>query len=208
MLKLLNPTVLEFPLCTETVSQELLSNSNCMFYDKDGFELTTLEKEYYSTNGYNNCLKNFLNHTCFQEQWFELTTNDNFILDHSLILHRCSFKGDAKEQLKDSLKKLPRLSYLLQCPTKWGLDFSLDYVNNNGELVEVLHIEYDTKSYNEFLNYKLYFESFVLTTDWNYFANFLFNKKEEWIYLVGFEQNNWKARQLGFKQAEITHKSI
>jgi len=208
MLKLLNPTIIEFPFCTEKVPQELLNNDNCLFYDKDGFELTSLEKEYYSVSGFRDYLKNFLNHICFQEQWFELRTNKNFILDHSLILHRCSFKGDAKQQLQDNLKKLPKLSYLLQCPTKWGLDFSLDYVSNNGELVEVLHIEYDTKSYNEFLNYKLYFENFVQTTDWNYFANFLLKKKNEWAHLVGFDQNNWKARQLGFKQAEITHKSI
>jgi len=208
MLKLLKPTIIMYPSCTIKVPSESLNNSKCLFYDKDGFELTDLEKEYYSFNGYSNYLKNYLNHVCFQEQWFELEPNSNFILDHSLILHRCSFKGEAREQLIHNLKQLPKLSYLLQCPSKWGLDFSLDYVSEEGELVEVLHIEYDTKLYDEFITYKLYFESFVLNTDWDNFTKFLFNKKDEWINLVGFEQNNWKARQLGFKQAETTHKSI
>lgn len=207
MFRSLSPFTTDDTICTEDISDLYLEEQNAFYYDKDGFELTKLELEYYKINGYGNYLANCLNHTCWQEPWFELK-DPNFILDHSLVLHRCSFAGKAKEQLKKFSKKISRLSYLLQSPSKWGLDFSLDYIDNDGMLTEVIHIELDFKNYHDFLKQKEELENFVFTTDWKHVYKFLDRHRNEWECLVGFDQNDWKARQLGFKKAEITHKAI
>lgn len=207
MFRLLNPYHTEHTLCTEKVHSSFLDTKNVWYYDKDGFELTKLEQEFYKVSGFGIFLNDCLNHCCWQEPWFELSDN-NFILDHSLVLHRCSFTGDARQQLLESVKKVPRLSYLLKSLSKWGLDFNLDYIDNEGKLTEVIHIEVDMKNYHDFLQRKEELENFVLSTDWKHVYKFLDLNRNKWECLVGFEQNDWKARQLGFKKAEITHKAI
>jgi len=207
MFRLLNPFLTETPVCFEEVSEEKFTEHNVLYYDKDGFELTLLEQEFYYSSGYRRFMTNCLNHSCWQQPWMEISHN-NFILDHALILHRCAFIDKAKEQLVKFLKKIPRLAYLLKCPVKWGLDLSLDFVDNNGNLTEVIHIEIDTKHYHEFLSQKEKLQTLVLSTDWEHFYKFLDQHRKKWDRLEGFDQNNWKARHLGFKKAESTLKAI
>jgi hypothetical protein len=189
------------------VQEHLITEDNIRYFDKDGFELTKLEQEFYVCNEFKDRLNTCLNHLCWQEQWFEIES-DNFVLDHSIVLHRCSFIDEAREQLLRNIKKVPRVSYLLQTPSKWGLDLSLDFIDNNGLLTEVIHIEFDTKTYHEFLQLKEEFENFILSTDWYHVYRYLDRHRNEWESLVGFEQNDWKAKHLGFKKAEVTHKAI
>jgi len=207
MFRLLNPFHTEYAYCSRPLQANLITNDSVQYYDKDGFELTKLEQEYYFVNGFEPFLNTCLNHRCWQEPWFEVDS-ENFLLDHSLILHRCSFIDEAREQLISNQKKCSKLVYLLHATSKWGLDFNLDFVDNSGKLTEVLHIEIDTKTYHEFLQHKKELEYFILSTDWENVYKFLDRHRNEWECLAGFEQNDWKARQLGFKKAEVTHKAI
>lgn len=208
MLRLLSPFITRDAVCTQPVDSKLVREDSIFFYDKDGFELTHLEQEYYYASGFEQFMTSCLNHYCWQEQWFELEIPNGFVLDHSIVLHRCSFEGEAKKQLISHSKMIPKLAYLLRCPSKWGLDFNLDFIDNEGKLTEVIHIEIDTKVYHDFLQLKEELENIILTTDWKHVFMFLDQHREKWESLEGFDQNDWKARQLGFKKAEFTQKAI
>jgi len=127
------------PLCLRAV--ENLDKEDFQYFDKDGFELNQAERKFYSAMQYpiNHPI---LNHVCWQEPWFELE-DDNLFLDHSLILHRCSYAEYAFEQLTKISKEIPQARMLLQAKQKWGYDFDLNATAPSGEVFEVLHIEHD-----------------------------------------------------------------
>ena len=203
-----NPNILlhSNPTCNREVAAVRLFSKSIDYFDKDGFELTELEREYYFVNGYK--LDNTLNHRCYQQPWFSLDKDtDNFYLDHCTILHRCDYTEDAYRQLLLFQPKLPKLTYLIQCKQKWGVDFCLDYFTGE-EMYEVIHIESDFFTLEECTAYKENIEKFVLATDWKDAAKRLIAKKDHWSSLIGFAQNDWKARFFGFPKAELTHKAL
>lgn len=211
---------INIPMFTVNTSLQLHSNPTCNrpttdfrlfskpvdYYDKDGFELTELEQEYYTTNGYA-ISGNILNHPSYQQPWFIKEGNQNLFLDHSIVLHRCDFTERAREQLVQFQPTLPKLTYLLQCKKKWGLDFCLDYFDGS-YMYEVIHIETDFFTLEECTAYKENIEKFVLATDWEDAAKRLIAKKDQWYSLIGFAQNDWKAKFFGFPKAELTHKAF
>lgn len=199
--------VYKAPACRSPVMQHKLFSLPASYFDKDGFELTQLEREYYWVNGYP-VYNEILNHNAFQTNWMSLTDKSNgFVLDHCLVLHRCNFIEDALEQLLSFKPEIPKLSYLIQCKPKWGLDLALDYFDG-AEMYEVIHIEQDFHTSEECTAYKENIEKFVLATDWEDAAKQMIKKKDEWSSLVGFAQNDWKAKFFGFPKAELTHKAL
>jgi len=198
------------PSCTQTINSKHLSKEGAKYFDKDGFELTPLEQAYYVAAGYQNHLgTGTLYHTCWQSPWFTLNEGTNYILDHSMILHRCDFQDDALIQLYKYSKKLPQLNYLIQCKKKWGLDFSLDFIDNKThQIYEVVHIEQDTFNFEHFLQLKNKFETFVTSTDWDHAVTKLISHKDKWLPLEGMQRNDWKAKFFGYSQSETTLKTI
>lgn len=205
MLELLDSSYSKITSCTAPIENELFNEEYIRCFDNDGFELTLLEQEYYTKNNF--FINDYLNHNCLQSKWFNLPEEKNFVLDHALILERKSFKGESREQLKKHVGKFPQLKkYLLVVP-KWGIDFALEFYDNDN-YIEVLHIEYDYQSFSLAQEAKLAFEQKILSTDWNDFVSSLKIKKDKWINLKGFDQNNWKATFWGLPKAEITYKSF
>ena len=90
---------------------------------------------------------------------------------------------------------------------KWGFDFALEYYDES-EYFEVLHFEYDYNNYEEAEYCKNRIEAKINDTDWKDFALLLKKKKDQWISLKGFEQNNFKAKLWGLMKAEDTVKSF
>lgn len=198
----------------------MLSNPSCYksadveaqdfrYYDKDGFELNRAEQKFYSAMNYPIHYP-ILNHTCWQEPWFELETDDlGLILDHSIFLCRCSYEGAASEQLEELKSTIPLADYLLRTRRKWGFDFALDAVADDGTVFEVLHIEYDHYDYEAFRNRMINFEWIVRHTDWCDAAKQIWTTRDLWQPLQGFEQNHWKAHYLmGWNKAEYTEKAV
>jgi hypothetical protein len=150
-----------------------------------------------------------LNHTCWQEPWFKLEKdNADLILDHSLILHRANYVGLALEQLKSLKNIIPQADLLIRTRQKWGFDFALDAVAPNGTIYEVLHIEYDSNDYDTFSGQLINFDWTVRHTDWHDSARRIWEQREQWLPLKGFEQNHWKSEYLlGWRKAEHTEKS-
>jgi hypothetical protein len=194
------------PSCNRTVDD--LSADYFQYYDKDGFELNIAEQKFYKAMGHP-IDDPILNHTCWQQPWFELEYDDlNLILDHSMFLCRCNYEREAEEQLQRLKKNIPLADYLLQTRRKWGYDFALDAVRDN-QIFEVLHVEYDSVDFDQFNDRMIRFDFTVRHTDWRDAADRIWSQKDQWQHLKGFDQNHWKAEYLlGWKRAEYTEKSV
>lgn len=200
-------TLMSNPSCIKPV--EGLETQDFKYYDKDGFELNLAEQKFYSAMGYPIDYP-ILNHRCWQEPWFELEKSDlGLILDHSMFLCRCNYDREAVDQLKELKELIPSADYLLRTKRKWGFDFALDAVTEDGTVYEVLHVEYDHCDYETFKNRMICFEYTVRHTDWQDAAIRIWNAKNKWDHLQGFEQNHWKAEYLlGWTKAEYTEKAV
>lgn len=207
MFKRFDIPVMSNPVCREPIYNIVAEDFK--FYDKDGFELNQAEQKYYSMM-HHPIDHPILNHRCWQEPWFELERNDlGLILDHSLILHRCSYEDYAKHQLTKIKETIPEAGWLLTTPQKWGFDFALDAVDEDGKIFEVLHVEYDHSDYDVFNTRMVSFDFTVRHTDWRDAAKRIAEQKDQWKHLKGFAQNDWKANfLLGWKRAEYTEKSL
>lgn len=200
-------TLMSNPSCNKAVNT--LNSSDFRYYDKDGFELNQAEQKFYSAMGHP---VNYpiLNHTCWQEPWFELERDDlGLILDHSIFLCRCNYEGEAEDQLRELKLRIPLSDYLLRSKRKWGFDFALDAVSSSGTVYEVLHVEYDNYDYDTFKNKMILFEYSVRHTDWQDAAKQIWDQRNHWEGLAGFEQNHWKAKYLlNWSKSEYTEKAV
>lgn len=199
-------TIMSNPICLKAV--ESISKEQFRYYDKDGFELNQAEQKFYAEMQYplhHNCL----NHTCWQEPWFELENSQKLILDHALVLHRCSYGGEAREQLLNLRSSIPHIDLVVKTQQKWGFDFALDAVANDGTVFEVIHVEVDETDYDKFLNKLLSFEYTIRHTDWIDAADRIWDHRDQWQQLKGFAQNDWKASYLlNWSKAEYTEKTV
>ena len=97
------------PVCLNAVNN--LTEEDFWYYDKDGFELNRAEQKFYAAMNYPIHYP-LLNHTCWQEPWFELDKGtEGLILDHSMFLCRANYAGAASEQLEKISRTYPCLLY-------------------------------------------------------------------------------------------------
>lgn len=207
MLKRFDVPIVSNPVCSEPIYT--INVDDFKFYDKDGFELNQAEQKYYKMMNYPTAHP-LLNHTCWQEPWFEVEDKNSALsIDHCMILHRCSYEGHAEYQLNKIKKDIPGASWLLNTKQKWGFDFALDALDPNGNTYEVLHVEYDSLDYDTFVKKMVHFDFIIRHTDWFDAAIKINQHKDEWINLKSWEQNNWKSNFLiGWKKSEYTEKSL
>lgn len=177
-----------------------------LYYDKDGFELNRAEQKYYQLMGYS--LSDCLNHRSYTVPWYT-STDSKLIVDHSVILYRCGYRGDAERQLACLKKSIPQASLLLNTVPKWGFDFALDSIDEHGDLYEVIHIEYDTNIFSQFCSELNKITDRINTMDWHAAASSILQHQDQWQSLRGFAQNDWKAKHLlNWSRAEFTEKAI
>lgn len=189
---------------TKPIDESAFSLENIQYFDSDGFELSSLEVEYYKANGIE--LVDCLNHINNQRDWIKWAGKD-FFVDHSTILQRFGFGGEAREQIEKFKSQFPQLNKYLRLKPKWGLDFCLEYYGDD-DAIEVLHVERDFRSFEEAENAKVFFENKILDTDWSLFVKELNQSKQFWFDLGGFQSNDWKAALWGVGKAEITLKAF
>lgn len=80
---------------------------------------------------------------------------------------------------------------------KWGVDFSMDYVDTLGNSMEIVHFEYDSYFLDEIEEIKAKVEQTVLNVDWADAAKEVLRRKDEWINLEFFDQSEWKTSFFG-----------
>jgi hypothetical protein len=162
-------------------------------FDQNGYDLTELEKEFASAN--EATPKPHRSHrTALKQDWFTQEEKDSgAILNHSLLFERKGYKGAALSQLKFWAVDLPRVYQLIAMRPKWGLDFSMDWVDYDGNAFEILHWEYDGFEYNEIMEMKELVQPKIKEIDWDDAGQRILKHKDEWHYLEFFAQSDWKC---------------
>lgn len=166
-------------------------------FDQNGYDLTELEKHFASSN-----IAGADSHRChrtaLKKPWFEQSrTIEGPHLNHSLLFERKGFDGDALRQLKMWAQTLPLLHKVIAMRPKWGLDFSMDYADRKGNVLELLHWEWDSFDYEEIQAIKAEVEPIISSIDWDDAAEQLITRKSEWHHLDFFAQSDWKCRYFG-----------
>ncbi len=172
-------------------------------FDQNGYDLTELEKHYASSN----CAgpdSHRCHRTALKLPWFvQDYAIEGPVLNHSLLFERKAYTGQALEQLKMWARDLLLIHKLLAMRPKWGLDFSMDYVDRAGNSFEVLHWEWDSFNYEEVLKVKEYVELKLSSIDWNDAAAQILFRKDEWHSLDFFAQSDWKCNYFGIPKEQF-----
>lgn len=198
----LNPVFNPKPFLETPIDKQLIETLKLRDFDKDGYEIPTpLEQLHYEAQGVN-LNREIQYHVAPVEPWFidKDDSEQGLVLDHSMILTRWSFAGAARELLEEVAKERPILNKLLGIQHKWGIDFSLDWVDNFG-CTEVIHIEMDFRDYDLACETKEKVEELVNRTDWEWGAKQLLLKKHEWENLSSDDHSDYKAQFFGWHRA-------
>ena len=194
------------PLLQNSETDIWFENLNKMMdlFDQNGFDLTAIEKLYAKKNQWR--IKGHRsNHSVIRETWFtdEEKSVEGCHINHAVIFERKGFEGAALEQLEKWSEKCPLLQKLIQMKPKWGLDFSIDYADKNGNVFEVLHWEWDSFDYQEIADKKKYMEEFLVTINFDEQAQRLLDYKSEWHHLEFFEQSEYKTKFFGIEKEKF-----
>lgn len=191
-----NPEFIENRFITEPIDfYGIPDNSFVELFDHNGYDLTKLEQLYCIQNGYLLEEHRNKNHISLRKEWYKQEeTNCGAVLNHSYIFERKGYKGKALEQLREWTKNNPLLYKLINITPKYGIDFSMDYVDKTGECFEIFHYEYDGFNLEEIKKARKRLEYIIENTDWNNVAKDLIRRKKEWINLPFFEQSEWKCK--------------
>ena len=199
MIKILNTQFYKNQTWTKPLNWlRLPSNSSEMveLFDQNGYRLTKLEQAYSAVN--NQLFVIHRDEKSIRKPWMsyeDKTTGPH--LNHSFLFERKGYSGEALEQLKEFAKDNNLVHKLINYRGKWGVDFSMDYVDKKGNAMELLHFEYDSYNYNEVVEIKEIVEETVSKVDWDFLSQIVLERKHEWIDLDFFEQSKWKTDFFG-----------
>jgi hypothetical protein len=167
-------------------------------FDQNGYDLTHIEQHYASSNE-----ADFASHrrhiVALKRPWFAHTKTqlEGPVLNHSLLFERKAYAGAALEQLKRWAQDLPLLYKIIAIRPKWGLDFSMDYVDREGNAFEVLHWEWDSFDFTEIECIRKIIEPTLKSIDWADAGKEILKQKHKWHHLDFFAQSDWKCEYFG-----------
>ncbi len=171
-----------------------------LLFDQNGYDLTELEKHFASSN----CAgpdSHRCHRTALKKPWFTQDYKiEGPVLNHSLLFERKGYQGPALLQLKSWAQKLPLVYKVIALKPKWGLDFSMDWVDREGNAFEVLHWEWDSFDYIEIEAVRKIIEPVLAAIDWQDAGQQILAKKDQWHHLDFFAQSRWKCRYFGIPE--------
>lgn len=166
-------------------------------FDQNGYDLTDLEKHYAYSN-WSKPKRHREHRVALKETWFEQEPClEGAVLNHSLLFERKGYTGAALEELKQWARQLPLINKIIAMRPKWGLDFSMDYVDREGNAFELLHWEWDSFDYEEIEAVRKEIEPILASIDWNQAAKDMLKYKPQWHHLDFFAQSDWKCNFFG-----------
>jgi hypothetical protein len=174
----------------------LLTYDSVYLFDQNGYHLTPTEMAYADAAKYPTIHR--------RHEWMlckEWMTSESLCcgphINHCQLLERKGFADEAKEQMISCATWNPLLWKLIRMRPKWGIDMSIDYVDDDGNVFEVFHYEWDNFDYNSVQAKKEEIEKFALLVDWADAAASLLKRKNEWADLSFFEMSKWKTDFFG-----------
>lgn len=169
------------------------THSDLDLFDQNGYDLTQLEKHYAYSNHAKPKLHRDHIHALKWDWFIQDHKLEGAILNHSLLFERKAYAGQALVELTHWARELPLIHKVLALRPKWGLDFSMDYVDREGNAFEVLHWEWDSFDYEEICAVKESVEPVLLAIDWDDAADSILKHKADWHHLDFFAQSAWKC---------------
>ena len=169
-------------------------------FDQSGYDLSALEKLYAAANG-----QAFHPHRehrhAIRSVWLESPPDkvEGAVLNHALLLERKGYGGAALEQLQAWAQVNPLVNKLVKYKPKWGLDFSMDYADRGGNVIEVLHFEYDGFDCDEIQQRVSRYTDTFLSIDWDFGGRRVLARIDEWIGLDFQAQSAWKCDYFGIE---------
>ena len=169
-------------------------------FDQNGYDLTDLEQRYAEIN-LTPAKPHREHHRALKQPWFiQPDRVEGAVLNHSLLFERKGYTGEALQQLHQWAHANPLIYKIIRIRPKWGLDFSMDYVDQAGNVFEVLHWEYDGFEYDEIENRKQLMEAKFAGIDWDEAASKILKLKDQWHHLDFFAQSDWKCNYFGIEK--------
>ncbi|MET3930223.1 hypothetical protein ABIE51_002110 [Lysobacter sp. OAE881] len=169
-------------------------------FDQSGYDLSPLEKLYAAANGQRFCTHREHRHA-IRRRWLASppTKNEGAVLNHALLFERKGFAGEALEQLSRWARVNPLLYKLVKLRPKWGLDFSIDYADRDGNVFEILHFEYDAFVCEHIQARVDRYTRMFMSIDWDASARHVLACRDEWIDLDFAAQSAWKCDFFGIE---------
>ena len=166
-------------------------------FDQFGYDLTVLERHYAYANGTKPVNQRGHRHAIKCDWFTQAIKIEGAVLNHSSLFERKGYTGAALEQLQRWAKELPLIHKIIAIRPKWGLDFSMDYVDRAGNSFEILHWEWDSFDYSEIQDIKATIEPVLNAINWEDAGRDLIKYKHEWHHLDFFAQSDWKCDYFG-----------
>ena len=173
-------------------------------FAQNGYDLTPLEQLYALSNGSELTDHRDDRHVTIRKDWFVDDSPETGVhINHAVMFERKGYDGQALEQLKSWAKGNNHIYKLIAMKPKWGLDFSMDYVDGDGNVFEVLHWEWDSFDYDEIQHKKDTMDAFLVEIDWERSAEQILQRKSEWHHLDFFAQSKWKTDFFGIEKEQF-----
>jgi len=170
------------------------NHNDLALFDQNGYDLTDIEQLYAVKNDRRPQEHRSKHRMSIKQEWFTQDTKiEGAVLNHSFLFERKGYSGLALDQLKSWAKDFPLVYKIISMRPKWGLDFSMDWVDREGNAFEVLHWEYDGFSYEEITSVKNMIEPILLSIDFDQAGRKLLDLKSEWHSLNFFAQSDYKC---------------
>jgi hypothetical protein len=181
------------------INDHHIPTPECMqFFDQDGYDLCELEIEYSKVNHHATSMHRNHTHVALKQDWFTQPLKvEGSVLNHALIFERKGYTGAALEQLHTWAPHMPLVWKVAQIRPKWGVDFSIDWADREGNVFEILHYEFDSWEFKEIQEVKGLMEEKLLQIDFDWAAQQLLAKKHEWYDLDFFAQGDYKSKFFG-----------
>ncbi len=182
------------------------------FFDREGYQLNAIEKEYHAVNDITihtedrmarRVSDDALN-VVLQHWYTQVEKHPNIFIDHAHILHRFGFADDAQDQLVRHAQSYPKLRKMIFAKPKYGLDFAIDWIDDT-QVVEMFHIELDCREYEVFTDLVSKIQSFIENTNWQEKGAELVRRKAEWVNLDEYQQAEFKAKLYGLHKIGIDY---
>lgn len=192
------------PAFVDPVENYTPSLQDVAVFDQNGYDMCPVELEFAMKSKYITS-KHRATRIALRQEWmthFPVTSGAHF--NHCNLFERKGFDGYALEQLIDWTSYMPLVWKLIKIRPKWGLDFSIDYVDaTTGDVFEVLHWEWDSFDYDEMRSKRDKYEPLLLSIDWDDAAKQLLKRKDEWYTLDFFAQSEWKCKYFGIEPEQF-----